>query len=276
MKVVLFCGGQGMRIRDYSSEVPKPMIPVGRQPILWHVMRYYAHFGHKDFILCLGHQAEAIKEYFLEYSEARTNDFVLDRGKVELMGSDMRDWRITFMDTGMESSVGERLMAVRHLLDGEEMFLANYADGLTGAHLPDMIQFAKDRAAVATFLSGKPPYSFHIVHHDHNGEVWEISSVEETGMRINCGWFVLTPEIFDYMEPGDELVTAPFRRLIGESRLAAYAYDGFWACMDTFKEKQLLDDIWRRGDAPWEVWKHHGPQRDGASGSTTLTIPARV
>lgn len=273
MKVVLFCGGQGMRIREYSSDVPKPMIPVGRQPILWHVMRYYAHYGHKDFILCLGHQAEVIKEFFLNYNEARSNDFVIDQGQVRLLGSDMNDWRITFVDTGLHASVGERLMAVRDHLAGEEMFLANYADGLTGAHLPDMIRFAQDRDAVATFLSGKPPYSFHIVHHDHEGAVWEISAVKETAMRLNCGWFVLRQEIFDYMLPGEELVAEPFRRLISENRLAAYAYDGFWACMDTFKEKQLLDDIWQSGEAPWEIWKRPAAERDGASGEAALAIP---
>lgn len=261
-----------MRIREYGGDVPKPMVPVGRQPILWHLMRIYAHYGHRDFVLCLGHKAAAIKEFFLSYNEAIGNDFVLDGGEVRLLRRDMDDWRITFVDTGLHSSVGERLMAVRDHLYGEEMFLANYADGLSDVPVPDMIRFAQEKDAVATFLSGRPPYSFHLVHHDHDGTVWDISAVQETQMRINTGWFVLRHDIFDYMRPGEELVVEPFHRLIAEQKLAAYAYDGFWACMDTFKEKKLLDDIWERGEAPWEVW-NHAAGRDGLSAEPTLAIP---
>ena len=277
MKVVLFCGGQGMRIREVSDRVPKPMVRVGDRPILLHVMKYYAHFGHTEFILCLGYQGHVIKEYFLNYNEAHVNDFILDKGKVELLGANINDWRITFVDSGVHASVGERLWAVREHLQGEERFLANYADCLTGANLPDMINFAEKQDSVATFMSCKPPYSFHVTRHTEDGTVWDMTPVRDTGMRINGGWFVLKGEIFDYMRKGEELVEEPFRRLIAEGRLSAYSYDGFWACMDTFKEKQMLDDLCAKGIAPWEVWKQ--PQRKIApelKSETTPRIPSFV
>ena len=141
MKVVLFCGGQGLRLRDYSENVPKPMVPIGYRPIIWHLMKYYAHYGHTDFILCLGHKANVIKDYFIHYDECVTNDFVLRGGKrdLQLLSSDIDSWSITFVDTGIKSNIGQRLCAVREHLAGEEIFLANYSDNLTDAPLPAMI-----------------------------------------------------------------------------------------------------------------------------------------
>ena len=142
MKVVLFCGGAGMRLRGYSEDVPKPMVTIGARPVLWHVMKYYAHFGHKDFILCLGYKASVIKNYFLEYEESVSNDFVFSQGgrKLEFMQRDIDDWNITFVDTGSRATIADRLRLVEPYLEGEEMFLANYSDGLTDFHLPKMIQ----------------------------------------------------------------------------------------------------------------------------------------
>ena len=142
MKVVLFCGGLGQRLRDHSERVPKPMIPIGYRPILWHIMKYYAHFGHRDFTLCLGYKADVVKQYFLNYNEALSNDFVLDGNgggepaRVELLGSDIHDWRITFADTGLHANIGQRLVAVKRYVEGEEVFLANYGDVLTYAPCP--------------------------------------------------------------------------------------------------------------------------------------------
>ena len=142
MKVVLFCGGRGLRLREHSEAIPKPMVPIGYRPILWHVMRYYAHFGHRDFILCLGYRGDAIKDYFLHYNEAVSNDFVLSDGgrQIELLSSDIADWRITFADTGLDTTIGERLRRVRHHLEGEEIFLANYGDTLTDAPLDRLVE----------------------------------------------------------------------------------------------------------------------------------------
>ncbi|MFT3915023.1 MAG: glucose-1-phosphate cytidylyltransferase [Anaeromyxobacteraceae bacterium] len=260
MKVVIFCGGLGMRLREFSESIPKPMVPVGYRPILWHVMRYYAHFGHKDFILCLGYKADTIKQYFLDYDETISNDFVLAEGgkKVELLGSDIHDWKITFVDTGLNSNIGMRLKAVQKFLDGEETFLANYSDGLTDLHLPTMIDYAKQRDATACFLGVAPNSSFHLVSSAPDGTVQNIQHIKDIGMRVNGGFFVLKHEIFDVMKDGEELVQEPFQRLAHDQKLVAYPYDGFWACMDTFKEKQSLEDMYSRGQPPWEVWRTNG------------------
>jgi glucose-1-phosphate cytidylyltransferase len=255
MKVVLFCGGQGLRLRDHEGGIPKPMVPVGSHPILWQVMRYYAHFGHKDFILCLGYKPESIKEYFLKYDERMSNDFVMSDGgrRIEIYNHDIEDWSITFADTGLEASIGQRLQAIRPYLEGEERFLANYSDGITDLPLDRYIDYAAHQDKVACFLSVKPTASFHVVSTDGNGRVTKISPVEDA-TRINCGYFVLKQEIFDYMRPEDDLVTAPFQRLIEADQLATMVYDGFWECMDTFKDKQKLEEMVRRGDTPWRVW----------------------
>ena len=258
MKVVLFCGGLGMRLRDFSESIPKPMVPVGYRPILWHVMRYYAHFGHKEFILCLGYRADSIKQYFLNYDETVSNDFVMTDGgrKIDLLASDIQDWKITFVDTGLHSNIGMRLKAVQPYLEGEEMFLANYSDGLSDLPLPAMIDYFRSRqGAVACFAGISPTQSFHLVSIEDGGRVNNIRHVKDVGMRVNGGFFAFRAGIFDWIRQGEELVDAPFQRLAAAGKLVAYPYDGFWACMDTFKDKQLLEDLYSRGQVPWEVWK---------------------
>jgi glucose-1-phosphate cytidylyltransferase len=246
-----------MRLREVGHNVPKPMVEIGYRPILWHVMKYYAHYGHKDFILCLGHRADVIKNYFLNYDECVSNDFVISEGgdNVELLSSDITDWRITFAYTGLNASVGERLLAVKKHLEGEEAFLANYTDGVTDMHLPTMIDSFRKSGKVACFLGVKPNVSFHTIQLDPNGVVTGLEKARDSGMRINGGFFIMKKEIFDYMRPGEELVDLPFQRLIEERQLTSLAYDGFWASMDTFKEKQLLEDIYNKQGAPWEVWR---------------------
>ncbi len=260
MKVVLFCGGMGMRMREYSEAVPKPMVPIGYRPILWHVMKYYAHYGHKDFILCLGYKADVIKKYFLDYDECVTNDFVLSGGgkNVELLASDIHDWNITFVDTGHTSNIGMRLKAVRKHLQGEEMFLANYTDCLSDVPMPAIIETFTKSNRIACFVAVKPRASFHVIHADKTGDVKSIEHIARSGARINGGFMVLRQEIFDYLRDGEELVEEPFRRLIVEGKLMAYPHEGYWACMDTFKEKQDLEDVFDRGKAPWAVWNDNG------------------
>ena len=257
MKVVLFCGGYGMRLRDYSETIPKPLVPIGERPILWHLMKYYAHFGHKDFILCLGWKGAAFKEYFLNYNECMTNDFVLSGGgqNVELLDSDIDDWRITFADTGATSSIGQRLKAVKPYLEGEQTFLANYSDGLSDAPLPTMIDYHRQQGGVATFLAVPPVDTFHAVTFDHNGVVSGIDWISHTDAWINAGFFVFEREIFDYIDDGEDLVAEPFHRLIRKQQLLAYKYNGFFACMDTFKQKQQLDDMYTTDNTPWAMAK---------------------
>ncbi|MBD1846050.1 glucose-1-phosphate cytidylyltransferase [Cyanobacteria bacterium FACHB-63] len=257
MKVVLFCGGLGTRLRDYSEKIPKPMVNIGYRPILWHLMKYYAHYGHKDFILCLGYKADYIKEYFLNYNECLSNDFVLSAGgkQVQMIGSDIHDWKITFVDTGLNSNIGQRLKAVEKYLEGEEMFLANYSDGLSNLPLDNFIDHFMRHDRVASFLSVKPTQTFHVVSTEEDGLVKSIEHVNSADLRINGGFFALKTEIFRYMQPGEELVIEPFQRLIEKEQLVAYKYDGFWTCMDTFRDKQNLDDLYTQGNPPWEVWK---------------------
>lgn len=255
MKVVLFCGGLGLRLRDYSQDMPKPMVRIGDQPMIWHVMKYYAHHGHKDFILCLGYQGEAIKRFFLDYQEARSNDFTLTAGvQVEVHHRDINDWRVTFVDTGLNSNIGQRLMKVREYVQDEEYFLANYTDGLTDMPLDEHIAYAKEQDKVGCFLSVRPTASFHTVTWDEDGLVRDISPASQNS-HINCGYFVLKPKIFDYMKPGEDLVIEPFHRLIQERQLATREYGGFWECADTFKDKMLFDGLVERGETPWMVWK---------------------
>ncbi len=254
MKVVLFCGGLGTRLRDYSDQVPKPMVPIGYRPVLWHVMKYYASFGYMDFVLCLGYKADVIKKYFLNYDESLTNDFVLENGgrDIQLLNSDIDDWRITFVDTGQNATIAERLMKVKPHLEGEEIFMANYSDGLTDFPLPELVDEHTRRGAVASFLSIKPYHSFHVVKTGANdGWVERIEDTTQADFWVNGGYFVLSKAIFDYIESGDELVMEPFQRLIAKSKLYAHKYTGFWGCMDTFKEKQMLDDLYSSGNAPW-------------------------
>ncbi len=257
MKVVLFCGGFGMRLREYSESVPKPMVKIGYRPILWHIMNYYAHYGHKDFILCLGWKADVIKRYFLNYDECMSNDFVLSSGgkNINLLNSDIQDWNITFVDTGTTANIGQRLKAVEQHLQGEEAFLANYADGLTDLYLPNLIDFFHQQRTVATFLSVKPLHSFHAVKVNGGGLVHGIQPIKKADVWMNGGYFMFTPEIFQYIREGEEMVEESFQRLILQQQLCTLKHNGFWACMDTFKEMQMLEEMHAQGNAPWEVWK---------------------
>lgn len=256
MKVVLFCGGLGLRLKEYAENIPKPLATIGYRPILWHVMKYYAHYGHKDFILCLGHRADSIKDYFVKYDEYVSNDFVLSAGgkNIDLINRDIHDWKITFADTGIMSNIGQRLKAVEKYLEGEEMFLANYSDGLTDLPLPQQISHFRKNDKIASFLCVRPNLSYTFVSMNGADLVADIQEMEKSNIRINGGYFIFKKEIFNYMQEGEELVREPFRRLVNEKQLLAYQHDGFWACMDTFKDKQHLDDLYAKGKAPWQVW----------------------
>jgi glucose-1-phosphate cytidylyltransferase len=255
MKVVLFCGGAGMRLRGYVDDVPKAMVQIGSRPILWHLMKYYAHFGHREFILCLGYKANVIKDYFLKYDESLSNDFTWSQGgrKIEYVNRDSDDWTITFVETGLHATIGERLKAVERHLDGEEMFLANYADGLSDVHLPTMIDKLHRSDAVGELLLVQPTASFDIVDMSANGEIEAVSPLSQSNIWINGGFFVFRNEIFGHINPGEELVHEPFARLIAQRRLLAHRCTGFWQCMDTFKDKWRLDEL-NDSQPPWKVW----------------------
>lgn len=256
MKVVLFCGGYGMRMRSGDGDgVPKPMQLVGPRPLIWHVMRYYAHFGHTEFILCLGYGAHHIKDFFLNYQETMSNDFVIRAGEVQLLGSDIADWTITFVDTGVESAIGERLRRVRPHLDGAEMFLANYSDVLTDAPLDTMIEKFRESGAAASMMIVPPQSSFHCVDVLPSGEIKEITPVAKLPIWENGGFFVLTQEIFDHLPEHGDLVEDACGALAAQGRLFGYQHFGFWKPADTFKERAELDAGYVRGERPWMVWE---------------------
>lgn len=270
MKVVLFCGGAGMRLRGYSEDVPKPMVTIGARPVLWHVMKYYAHFGHKDFVLCLGYKANVIKNYFLEYEESVSNDFVLSQGgrQLDFMQRDIDDWKITFVDTGQRSTIADRLRLVEPHVRGEEMFLANYSDGLTDFHLPALIDEFSRRDGYATFLSVQPrSSSLDTIQLGADGAVEAVRCMKDSNIWVNGGYFVMRKDVFRYLKPGEEFVYEPMQRMIAEKKVWSKRYDGFWQCMDTFKDKQILDELEASGAAPWCVWRN-GKEPKQASGVT--------
>jgi glucose-1-phosphate cytidylyltransferase len=262
MKVVLFCGGLGTRLREHSDTIPKPLVNVGDRPILWHLMRYYAHYGHKDFILALGYRGDLIREYFLNYNEAMTNDFTLSTGaggerEIRMHRRDMDGWNITFVNTGLHSNIGQRLLRVRHFVENEPAFLANYADGLSDLPLDELIADFHKRDVTASFAAVRSSQSFHAVHTGQDGLVTHIGAMPEVDLLVNGGFFVLRPDIFSQMREGEELVEQPFKRLIASQRLAAFRWMGFWQCMDTFKDKITFDRMEARGECPWMVWGAH-------------------
>lgn len=255
MKVVLFCGGFGLRMRDGQGSVPKPMSMIGDRPLLWHVMRYYAHFGHTDFILCLGYGAAAVKDYFLRYDETLSNDFTLANGgrELQLHSTDITDWKITFIDTGLRATIGERLARVRSHVEDEEIFLANYADTLTDAPLPDMLQRFRQTDAVASMIAVPPPSTHHVVDVSADGIVTAVRELRE-GQWENGGYFIMRQGIFDVLREGEDMVPHAFSRLAERKALLAQRYDGFWRAADTFKDRAELEEMFHRGECPWMLW----------------------
>ena len=265
MKVVLFCGGLGMRMREGTSSVPKPMTMIGDRPLLWHVMRYYAHFGHREFVLCLGYGAAAVKEYFLRYDETQSNDFTLVGGAraITLHRTDITDWTVTFLDTGLNATIGERLMRVRPHLEGEEVFLANYADTLTDAPLDRVVDTFERSSAVASMLAVPPVSTHHILDIGETGLVTGVRDMSDLMQWENGGFFVLRQGIFDVLREGEDMVPQAFRRLIERNQLLAQRHTGFWRAADTFKDRVELEELFQSRQAPWMVWD---PQRT-ASGA---------
>jgi glucose-1-phosphate cytidylyltransferase len=258
MKVVLFCGGLGTRLQEYSTTIPKPMVEIGYRPIIWHLMKYYAHFGHKDFILCLGYRGDYVKNYFLNYDECLSNDFILSKGgkEIELYNSDISEWTISFVETGLNSNIGQRLKAVEHYLEGQEVFLANYTDGLTDLPLNEQLEHFYQNNKTASMLCVKPSQTFDVLSMGADSFVADMEPVSKADLWINGGFFIFKREIFDYIQDGEELVREPFKRLIARNELLGYRYGGFWGCMDTFKEKKMFDEMYARGEMPWAVWEY--------------------
>jgi glucose-1-phosphate cytidylyltransferase len=241
VKVVIFCGGKGMRLETgtLSERLPKPMASIGGRPLLWHLMKYYAHYGHTEFVLLLGYRGSAIKDYFTraEFAEA--------------------GWEIDFVDTGLESSIGERLAHARERIGDREVFLASYGDTLTDAPLPLLIEAHAASGKIASLLAARPNYTFNVINADEQHLVTSFADVAQSGMWINGGFFVLRREVFDYLREGEDLPEA-LNRLIADRQLLAYEYEGFWAPMDTLKDRERLESLVRDGAGTWQVWNEAG------------------
>jgi len=246
VKVVIFCGGQGMRLEvgAFSERLPKPMASIGGRPLLWHIMRYYAHFGHTEFVLCLGYRGGVIADYF------RRDEFA------------HAGWQIELVDTGLEASIGERLAGAREHVERRDVFLCAYGDTLTDAPLPLLIAAHAASGKVASLLAARPNYTFNVIQRDEGNLVTRFADVAESGMWVNGGFFVFRNTIFDYMREGDDLPDT-LGRLIDDRQLLAYEYDGFWAPMDTLKDRERLEGLVELGTSPWQVWS--GEQPDAAA-----------
>lgn len=263
MKVVLLCGGKGTRLREHTQSIPKPLVEIGGKPILWHVMKTYAHYGFNDFILCLGHKGEMIKEHFAGQQSWRRRDFVMDTTdggdpKIEILGKCDEHWRIGFVDTGEATQTGGRIKRVQHLVD-DDLFMVNYADGLADIDLNRLLEFHRARGKVGTVTIVRPVCQWGILHVD-DGMVTRFREKPRMNEWVSGGFFVFDRRFFDYLDERCVLEREPLERLAADQELAAFRHEGFWECMDTYKDAVMLDELWRDGDAPWGVWLGDGEE----------------
>lgn len=254
MKVVLFCGGLGTRLREYTDTVPKSMVPICGKPMLWHLMRYYAHFGHNQFILCLGYKGDVIREYFTQGAEPDFVELTCKGEHVDICCEDGTKLQVNLVETGEKANIAQRLLAVKTYVADSPVFLANYSDGLADLPLDSYIDYVQSQNKTAAFVSVKPTSSFHAVSFTADGVVKHIKPASQAGFWINGGYFVFKQAIFDAIQSGEELVDEPFDRLIEQQQLLAFPHDGFWACMDTPKDKFAFDERCQTQDMPWQVW----------------------
>jgi glucose-1-phosphate cytidylyltransferase len=260
LKVVILCGGYGTRIRDVADNIPKPMIPVGRFPILWHIMKYYACYGHKDFVLCLGYKSQAIKDFFLNY-EAHIKDFTIDLGGKAAVqfhtDHSESDWRVTLAETGLNALTGARVRRAQKYLGDEDSFMLTYGDGVGDVDLDRLLAFHNSHGKALTVTGVRPPGRFGELLNDANGKVIEFNEKPQaTGGRISGGFFVCRKELFDYLDDREDLMfeKEPMARLVKDGQLMVFEHDGFWQPMDTHREYQLLNDLFESGKAPWVKW----------------------
>jgi glucose-1-phosphate cytidylyltransferase len=257
MQVVILAGGMGTRLSEETRIRPKPMVPIGTEPILWHIMRIYARYGCTEFVLALGYLGEQIKEYVLGF-RARYSDFTVDLSSGELAyeRTDESAWKITLVDTGSETQTGGRLLRVADRVRPNGTFMLTYGDGVADVDVQALLEFHRRHGKLATVTAVRPPARFGAITIGEDGEVQQF--VEKSQLDegwINGGFFVFEPEVIDLID-GDsvELERAPLERLAADGELMAYRHEGFWQCMDTLRDKHLLDELWSSGSAPWKVW----------------------
>jgi glucose-1-phosphate cytidylyltransferase len=259
-KAVILCSGQGTRIRGVDDNLPKPMIPIGDKPVLWHIMRLYSTHHINDFVLCLGHKGSAIKEYFLNY-RALTSDLTInltDHNAVEFHDSAAENWRVTLADTGEKTQTGARLSRVRKYLQGCKTFCLTYGDGVADLDICELIEFHKAHGRIATVTGVRPPGRFGVMRTDRTSGISVVHDFKEKPQTeqgwINGGFFVLDRGIWDYVSDNEGLIfeREPLQRLAQDRQLVMFEHDGFWQPMDTYREWTLLNDLWHKGKAPWD------------------------
>jgi glucose-1-phosphate cytidylyltransferase len=260
MKTVILCGGFGTRIRDVAEDIPKPMIPLGGLPIMWHIMKYYAHWGHKEFVLCLGYKGALIKDFFLNY-EAHTRDFTLRLGdRQSIVYHDehfQEDWEVTLADTGLNSMTGARVQRIKKYLGRDENFMLTYGDGLGNIDLNRLLEFHNSHGRIMTVTGVRPPGRFGEMESDVTGLVQQFNEKPQSSRGlISGGFFVCRKELFDYLDDRENLTfeQEPMRNLVKDQQMMVYQHDEFWQPMDTYRDYMLLKGLYEEGKAPWVVW----------------------
>jgi len=257
MKVVILAGGFGTRISEESHLVPKPMINIGEKPILWHIMKYYSSYGYNDFIICCGYKQHVIKKFFADYY-LQMSDVTFDftsENKVVVHNNNTEPWKVTLVDTGLNTMTGGRIKRVKDFIK-DEIFMLTYGDGVSDININELVEFHKSHGKVATITAIQPGGRFGILEIDNMENIKSFKEKsKEDGGWINGGFMVLNSEIIDYIE-GDETIFEidPLENVAQEGQLKAFMHHGFWQCMDTLKDKQLLEKLWVSGQAPWKVW----------------------
>lgn len=256
MKVVILCGGLGTRLREETETKPKPMVEIGGKPILWHIMRTFAHHGYNEFVLCLGYKGEVIKNYFLNY-DALNSDFSIDlkTGNIELhRETNNHDWRVTLVDTGLQAMTGARVKRVLKHIDGEQ-FMLTYGDGVTDLNINDLVKFHESRGTIGTVTGVSPPSHYGNLDIVGDKVVSFREKPQTSDSFISGGYFVFNRKFFDYLSDEESCVLErePMERLSADDQLGVYSYNGFWQCMDTYRDYVYLNELWEEGRAPWKV-----------------------
>ncbi len=259
MKVVILCGGLGTRLREETEFIPKPMMEIGGKPILWHIMKIYAHYGYKEFILCLGYKGEMIKDYFLNY-EAMNNDFTIRLGspsKINFNSNHAEDgWKVTLANTGEKAMTGSRIKQVEKYITEDE-FMVTYGDGLADIDLTRLLKLHRKQKKIGTLTGVRPLSRFGEVIEDRGIVKDFIEKPQASEGYINGGFFVFNRKFFDYLSKEHDCVLErqPLEQLTGERQLSIYPHKDFWQCMDTYRDYRYLKDMWEAGNAPWKIWK---------------------
>lgn len=258
MKVVILCGGKGTRLKEHTESLPKPLIEIGGRPILWHIMKIYFAHGFDDFILCLGYKGQAIKEYFTEYLSWKHHDFELDLSaeapRVRLLNQGLEKWKITFVDTGLETNTGGRIKRAAPFLQPGESFMATYGDGVADIDICRLVEFHAAHKKLGTVTAVRPALQFGVLDVERDGRVSRFAEKPALERWINGGFFVFRAEFLEYLDDNDVLEQAPLERLSRNGELMAYRHESYWKCMDTYKDTTTLNEIWLSGQSPWKLW----------------------